>query len=128
MSRGPVLQEIWDSLPEARKERILAQAEELRAEYLTLQELRKSAGLTQVNVSQTLGIPQSNVSRLENSSDMLLSTLRSYIEAVGGRLNLVVELPGKPPIVLDGFSDLLDHSEKSDSSGTHAELLHEGAA
>lgn len=128
MSRGPILQKIWDTLPEERRARILAQAEELRAEYLTLQELRKSAGLTQVNVSQTLGIPQSNVSRLENSSDMLLSTLRSYIEAIGGRLNLVVELPGKPPIVIDGFSDLLDLSGETDSSATRAELPREGVA
>ena len=120
MSRGPILQEIWEKLPDERKQRILAQAEELRAEYLTLQELRKRAGLTQVNVSQTLGIPQSNISRLENSSDMLLSTLRSYIEAIGGRMNLVVELPGEQPIILDGFGDLLEHYEETVSSANRA--------
>ncbi|MEO0378476.1 MAG: XRE family transcriptional regulator [Cyanobacteria bacterium P01_A01_bin.17] len=108
MSEGPVLQEIWDSLPEERRARIQARTNELEAEYLTLQELRKIAGLTQANLSEDLQMPQSNVSRLEKSADMLLSTLRSYVEAVGGRLNLTVELPDKPPIVLSGLGDLLD--------------------
>ena len=116
MSRGPILQEIWDKLPDERKQRILAQTDEMRAEYLTLQEVRNRAGLTQVNVSQTLGMPQSNVSRLEHSSDMLLSTLRSYVEAVGGHLHLVVELPGEPAIFLDKLSDLLEHPEEIGSS------------
>ncbi len=52
-------------------------------------------------------MPQSNVSRLEKGSDMLLSTLRSYVEAVGGKLNLTVELPNKPPISLAGLGDLM---------------------
>ena len=56
-------------------------------------------------------MPQCNVSRLERSSDMLLSTLRSYVEAIGGKLNLTVELPNKPPIVLAGLGDLIDDIE-----------------
>ena len=79
-----------------------------------------SSGLTQVNVSQTLGIPQSNVSRLEHSSDMLLSTLRSYVEAIGGHLHLVVELPGEPAIILDKLSDLLEDAEEIGSSANRA--------
>ncbi|NJN82143.1 MAG: helix-turn-helix transcriptional regulator [Caldilineaceae bacterium] len=117
MTRGAVLQEIWDQLPDERKHRILAQADVLRAEYLTLQELRREAGLTQVQVSQALNIPQSNVSRLESSSDMLLSSLRGYVEAVGGKLSLVVELPDKQPIVLGGFGDLLGNGDDSQSRG-----------
>lgn len=107
MTKGQLLQGIWDSLSDERKERIQAHTDELEAEYLTLQELRKTAGLTQASLSEGLKMPQSNVSRLEKSSDMLLSTLRSYVEAVGGKLNLTVELPNKPPIVLDGLGDLL---------------------
>jgi transcriptional regulator with XRE-family HTH domain len=122
MTRGPVLQEMWDKLPDERKRRIAAQAENLRAEYLTLQELRKEAGLTQVSVSEILGIPQSNVSRLESSSDMLLSTLRSYVEAVGGKLNLVIELPDKQPIELGGFGDLLDCDDSTVSSASPADV------
>ena len=59
-------------------------------------------------VSQELGRPQSNVSGLEKGADMLLSTLRQYIEAMGGTLNLTVELPDRPPIRLNLLSDLVD--------------------
>ena len=108
MTKGTQLQELWDSLAADRQQRIQLRAEELRADYLTLQELRKTAGLTQARVSQILDMPQSNVSRLEQNSDMLLSTLRSYVEAVGGKLNLTVELPDRPPIILVGIGDLID--------------------
>jgi len=111
MTKGPILQKIWDNLPEERKEKIQARAKELEAEYLTLQELRKTAGLTQAHISETLNMPQSNVSRLEKSADMLLSTLRGYVESIGGQLHLTVELPDKPPIILSGLGDLLDQSQ-----------------
>ncbi|ABB76076.1 transcriptional regulator, XRE family [Nitrosospira multiformis ATCC 25196] len=109
MTKGLIFQEIWNSLPSDRKAQIEARTRKLEAEYLTLQELRKEAGLTQAGVSQELGMPQSNVSRLEKGSDMLLSTLRQYVEAVGGKLNLTVELPNEPPIRLNVLSDLVDH-------------------
>lgn len=115
MTKGPILQEIWDNLPDDRKTRIEARTRELDMEYLTLQELRKAAGLTQAGVSRELGMPQSNVSRLENGSDMLLSTLRQYIEAMGGKLNLTVELPNKPPIQLNLLSDLVDRQSITES-------------
>jgi hypothetical protein len=61
MTKGPIFQDIWDNLASERKARIEARTRELEAEYLTLQELRKEAGLTQAGVSQELGMPQSNV-------------------------------------------------------------------
>ena len=119
MAKGPILQDIWDSLSDEHKARIQDHSDELEVEYLTLQELRKTAGLTQASLSEGLKMPQSNVSRLEKSSDMLLSTLRSYVEAAGGKLNLTVELPDKPPIVLAGLGDLLDTpSSKLDNVGS----------
>ena len=114
MTKGPVLKKLWDKFPEDRKTRIQARTEELDAEYLNLQELRKKAGLTQASVSKGLNMPQSNVSRLEKSSDMLLSTLRSYVEAVGGKLTLTVELPGKAPISLAGLGDLIEKPGRKD--------------
>lgn len=113
MTKGPVLQKIWDDLPEEEKKLIKARAAEKIEEYRTLQELRQAAGLTQARVSKELNIPQSNISRLEKNSDMLLSTLQSYIEAIGGKLNLTVELPNKPPIALTGLGDLLDVEPKA---------------
>ena len=111
MTKGPLLQEIWNDLSEERKQRIEKRAEELETQYLTLQELRKEAGLTQARVSQILEMPQSNISRLEQNSDMLLSTLRNYVEAMGGQLNLTVELPGKPSVTLVNIGDLIDSTD-----------------
>lgn len=112
MTKGPILQSIWDALPEERKQYIQDHAEVLEAEYLTLQELRQSAGLTQAQLSEALGMPQSNVSRLEKSSDMLLSTLRHYVEAMGGTLNLTVQLPDNSSITLTGLGDLIEGPAK----------------
>ncbi len=114
MTKGKNLQSIWDKLPEERKQRILARAKELEAEYITLQELRKAVGLTQAEVSRSLQMPQSNVSRLERESDMLLSTLRNYIDAIGGNLTILVELPNQPPVRLKTLSELV--SEDVDST------------
>lgn len=108
MSKGKNLQSIWDNLPEERKQLIQARTEELETEYLSLQELRKAAGLTQAEISRILQIPQPNVSRLEKESDMLLSTLKNYIHAMGGNLTISVELPNKPPVRLNLLSDLLN--------------------
>ena len=108
MSKGSVLQKLWNDLPPERQQRIKERAATRIEEYRTLQELRKAAGLTQAKVSQKLSIPQSNVSRLEKNSDMLLSTLQSYVTALGGKLSLTVELPNKPPIALTGLGDLID--------------------
>lgn len=108
MTKGKNLQEIWDTLPEVRKQRIEARARELEAEYLTLQQIRKTAGVTQADVSEKLGMPQPNVSRLERGSDLLVSTLRQYVEAVGGTLTLTVKLPHHPPVNIQVPSDLVD--------------------
>ncbi len=108
MTKGENLKTIWDNLSDERKQKIQAHTDELEKEYLTLQELRKAAGLTQTEISRSLNMPQSNVSRLERESDMLLSTLRNYIDAIGGNLTISVELPNKPPICLNLLSDLME--------------------
>jgi transcriptional regulator with XRE-family HTH domain len=110
MTKGEILQDIWDNLPSERKKNIEARAGARIKAYRSLQELRSAAGLTQEKVSEALNMPQGNVSRLERNSDMLLSTLQKYVEAVGGKLSLTIELPNQPPIALTGLGDLLDHS------------------
>ena len=59
----------------------------------TLKGLRKGAKRTQEDLAKTLGVGQDTISRLEKRSDMLLSTLRHYVESVGGRLALVATFP-----------------------------------
>ena len=61
-------------------------AAELIAEEMTLRELRKARRLTQVSVARELGISQDGVSRLEQRSDLLLSTLRRTVEAMAREL------------------------------------------
>jgi DNA-binding XRE family transcriptional regulator len=99
------LREKMAQLPPERRARIEAEADRLHAEYLTLKDLRKAKALTQEQVAAALGIRQATVAQLEKRSDLLLSTLRSYVEAMGGRLRLMVEFPGRPPVALEGLGD-----------------------
>jgi DNA-binding Xre family transcriptional regulator len=55
---------------------------------LALADLRQSRNVTQVDLAAELGISQGNVSRMETRSEIYLSTLRHYIEALGGRLEI----------------------------------------
>ena len=87
------LDQIVRKLPAERRARIAARADALIAEEVALQHLRKARRLTQERMAQLLGIGQDSVSRIESRSDLLLSTLRSYVEAMGRSLKLVVEFP-----------------------------------
>jgi transcriptional regulator with XRE-family HTH domain len=110
------------ALPEERRARIEAEADRLQAEYRTLKELRKARELTQVQLAEALGIRQATVAQMEKRSDLLLSTLRGYVEAMGGHLRLIVEFPGKPTISLEGLGDADEPSRprKADTEATHA--------
>jgi len=78
-------------------------AAELIAEELNLRELRRLRKLTQARLSKKLKIGQEGVSRIEKRSDLYLSTLRSYVEGVGGELALIARFPDRPPVLLSGF-------------------------
>ena len=90
----------------ARRKKIEARAAGLIAEEMTLQELRQARKLTQVRMAKVLGISQDGVSRLEKRSDLLLSTLRKSVEAMGGNLSLVAEFPDREPVVLSGIAEV----------------------
>ena len=92
-------------LSPAQRKKVEARAAELIAEEMTLQELRKARKLTQVSMAKELGITQDSVSRLEKRSDLLLSTLRKTVEAMGGNLSLVAEFPDRAPVVLAGIAE-----------------------
>jgi DNA-binding transcriptional regulator YiaG len=98
--------DIVKKLSPARRKRIEARAAQLVAEEMSLRELRRAHKLTQERVAETLGIGQDQVSRLEQRSDLLISTLRGYVEAMGGRLTLVAEFPKRKPVVLSGIAAL----------------------
>ena len=100
------LAERMNKLPEARRQKVEERAKALIAEEMSLQDLRKARKQTQTRIAQQLGINQENVSRIEKRSDLLLSTLSGYVEAMGGKLSLVVEFPDRPPIALTGIATL----------------------
>jgi hypothetical protein len=97
------LEKILLSLPEERRRRIEQRTAELIAEELHLRELRRLRKLTQARLSKKLKIGQEGVSRMEKRADMYISTLRGYVEGVGGKLSLVVEFPDQAPVVLAGL-------------------------
>ena len=71
---------------------IKARSAKLLAE-LPLEQLRSARSLTQTNMAQALGVNQSAVSKIEKRTDMYLSTLRSYVEAMGGSLEIRAVFP-----------------------------------
>lgn len=101
------------SLEPKRRAKVEARIAELVAEEMSLRDLRRALAKTQASMARTLGIGQEGVSRLEQRSDLLLSTLRSYIEAMGGRLHLVAEFPERPPVSISGVADLEKGAEQS---------------
>ncbi len=98
-------------LSASRRKRVEARAAQLIGEEMTLRELRRARKVTQVRIARALGIRQDGVSRLEKRSDLLLSTLRKAVRALGGDLQLVAAFPDRPPVVLSGIATT-DPSEK----------------
>src|SRR5215813_7547649 len=94
------LNEVMKKFTPAQRARITARAQELIEEELTLRELRQAQQLTQERMAKLLGVEQENVSRLERRADLLLSTLSSYVAAMGGKLRLIAEFPNRKPVTV----------------------------
>src|SRR5258708_24299864 len=92
-------------LSPAQRKKVDARAAQLIAEEMTLRQLRQARKLTQQKVAKSLHIGQEGVSKLEKRSDLLLSTLRDYVHAMGGNLSLVAEFPDRQPVVLAGIAE-----------------------
>jgi transcriptional regulator with XRE-family HTH domain len=86
---GKTYEELMAELSPARCKRIESRAVELIAEEKSLRDLRQARHLTQQSMAKKLGVKQHSISRLEQRSDMLLSTLRDYIGKMGGELELI---------------------------------------
>jgi DNA-directed RNA polymerase specialized sigma subunit len=81
---GHTLSQKIAQLPVKRQTSIKARAAKLIAEELSLQDLRKAMNRTQMDIAKTLKVGQHTVSRYEQRTDMLLSTLQDYVQAMGG--------------------------------------------
>ena len=95
------LEQILDALPTERR----AVVEHRAAELATLKDLRQAMQKTQVDLAAALHVGQDSISRLEKRSDMLLSTLRGYIEAMGGKLEIVARFPNRPPVTIERLTE-----------------------
>ena len=87
------LDQMIGNLSPERREKIAERTKQLISEEHALRRMREARGLTQVRIAELMRIRQDSVSRLESRSDLLLSTLKSYVEAMGGSLRLTVEFP-----------------------------------
>ena len=114
------LDTIMKELPPARRRKIQTRANELLAEEMTRQELRRARKLTQVRIAKNLGMTQDGVSRLEKRTDILLSTLRGYVEALGGSLSLIAEFPDRSPVVLSGIAEMTPAPKRAPTSASKA--------
>lgn len=93
-------------LPLSRRRTVKERSSVLIAEEKTLQELRKASACSQKQLASILDVNQAAISKLERRTDMYVSTLRSFIEGMGGKLDIIATLPHKPPIKINQFQDL----------------------
>lgn len=86
-----------EQLLEQEKPEVVAKAKEKAASMLLgirLAELRKQAKFTQAEIAEVLGVRQPTVASMEREGqDVLLSSLKKYVEAMGGKLSMNVEMP-----------------------------------
>jgi hypothetical protein len=97
--------DIISRLSRTQRRKIETRAAQLIAEEMTLQELRRARKITQLKIAKSLNIGQEGVSKIEKRSDLLISTLRKTIKAMGGKLSLVAEFPDRDPVILSGISE-----------------------
>jgi transcriptional regulator with XRE-family HTH domain len=105
-------------LSEARRRKIDARTAELVAEEMSLRDLRRAHRLTQARVGKALKIGQDGVSRLEQRSDLLISTLRNYVEAMGGDLELIARFPDRPAVAVTGLAEIETKEHRIDKQVT----------
>jgi transcriptional regulator with XRE-family HTH domain len=84
--------DLFAILPPERQTAILQRSGDLERE-LRLAELRRARRRSQQRVAQELGVGQAAISKLERRADVYVSTLRKYVEALGGSLRIVASFP-----------------------------------
>ncbi len=101
--RRPFTELTKDFSPE-RRQRIDDMKRELLAE-MPLHELRRALELTQRDLARLLNVNQPAISKIEQRSDVYISSLRSYIEAAGGKLKIIAEFP-EGEVAITNFSEV----------------------
>ncbi len=99
---GKAYEQLLSGLKPARRARVTARAAQLLAAVSSLRDLRAALQMTQQDMASKLGVRQHSISRMEQRSDMLLSTLREYVGKLGGELVLTAHFPGRDPVRIAG--------------------------
>ena len=105
---GRTRQEIMAKLDATDRAEVEARTQELRDEVEGLKALRLLAKRSQEQIAQGLGVKQPAVLKIERQTDLYLSTLRRFVEAAGGTLELRVTLPGQGVMRLTGLGELVE--------------------
>ena len=100
------LKDVLAALPPKRRAELDRRFKALINEVESLKELRRISAKSQAKIAKTLKISQPAVSKIEKQTDMYLSTLRGYVEAIGGELDVIVRLPNRPPVKVKSLEDV----------------------
>lgn len=100
------LEDVMAVMPEERRARIKARAADKVREIEGLKALRKLTRHSQEQIAQSLGIKQPSVVKIERQTDLYLSTLRRFVEAAGGKLELRIEFPDTGAFTLTGVGEI----------------------
>jgi transcriptional regulator with XRE-family HTH domain len=87
-------------------------ARKLIAEEKTLREIRKARDYSQATLAELLGMNQGDLSKFERRTDAYLSTIKRYIEAMGGTLELIATFPETGPVKITSLGELEDEQEE----------------
>ena len=107
--------EYMQRLSPARRAKVEARAKELMSEEMPLRELRKARELSQDTLAELLGWRQGDLSKFERRADAYLSTIRRYVVALGGTLDLVATFPNSGSVKIMQIGDLSNEGEELDS-------------
>lgn len=106
---GRRVNEVIASLPKERRKRIAKKADEMAKEMIahadSLGVVRKALSKTQSKIGEDLGLSQNAISQLEGRADLLLSTLRRYVRALGADLDLIVRMKDGSKVLLEGLGE-----------------------
>lgn len=112
MSGHKPFSELTKHFSPERRNRVNDIKRELDAE-MPLHELRRALALTQKDMAERLRVNQPAISKLEHREDVYLSSLRSYVEAVGGKLKIVAEFP-EGEVAITSFSSIEESRQGGD--------------
>jgi transcriptional regulator with XRE-family HTH domain len=94
-----------------RRARIETKKAALREE-MNLAELRRALSFTQATLAEALGVGQAEISKIENRTDVFVSTLRRFVNAMGGELEIKVVFPDRE-IRIRNFSSLVQEDPRT---------------